>query len=321
MASTLKPILEELADKRVISIGESTHGNSEFYMMRDIISRKLIQDYGFNMVVLENPYDEIEMLNSNLLNTPLDTLMKNHLFSIYQTEEMKSFLDWYKDNRAEHGIQFKGCDDSYYSCYEVLAEKSSDISDKILKKLMKKLKTNIAKSDSKNVKKEQKFSIAIYNNIVAIESYLKSQNNLTEQIEAILYNVKNTYVNNLNIKNKNRFQTRDEILADRISYLAKNKNNKIIVWAHNAHISNEVLYDNETGIMGRNLKREFGTNYHSIGLSTLKGSYSYIEERFINGDHNYNEKLKSAAILPTEKTFWENAFASNGEAFILICQL
>jgi erythromycin esterase-like protein len=63
-----------------------------------------------------------------------------------------------------------------------------------------------------------------------------------------------------------------------------NSDSKIIVWAHNAHISNEIITNNEIGIMGRNLKQEF-KNYHSITYYT-KG-YSFIDERFINGDILY----------------------------------
>jgi erythromycin esterase-like protein len=60
---------------------------------------------------------------------------------------------------------------------------------------------------------------------------------------------------------------------------------KIIVWAHNAHISNEIITDNEIGIMGRNLKQEFKNDYHSIGLTTLKVAIRLLMRRFINGDH------------------------------------
>ncbi len=317
LSLSLTSLVEKLSNKKIVSIGESTHGTSEFYKMRDIISRKLIQDHGFKVIVLENPYDEIEILNKNLLDTPLDTLMRKHLFSIYQTAEMKSFLEWYRDNRANYGIQFKGCDDSYWSFYELLEERTSDISNKNFQKLMKKLSENVAKSNSRSAKNGQKFNIAIYENIVEIESYLKSSNHLTEPIKDLLFNVKNSYINYVNIKNASSFQSRDEIMAARVSYLAKNNQNKIIVWAHNAHISNEVLYDNETGIMGRNLKKEFGSSYHSVGLSTLKGNYSYIEEKFIYGDNVFDEKLKSETIKPTETTFWESAFALNGAAFYL----
>lgn len=241
--------------------------------------------------------------------------MRKHLFSIYQTAEMKSFLEWYRDNRVNYGIQFKGCDDSYWSFYELLKDQTSDIGDKNFQKSMQQLSKNLAKSKNSNAKNAQKISIAIYENIVEIESYLKSANHLTEPINDLLFNVKNSYINYVKTKNTNSFQSRDEIMAARVSYLAKNNQNKIIVWAHNAHISNEVLYDNGIGIMGRNLKQEFGSSYHSIGLSTLKGSYSYIEEKFIYGDNIFDEKLKSETIKPTEITFWESAFALNGEAF------
>jgi erythromycin esterase-like protein len=73
-------------------------------------------------------------------------------------------------------------------------------------------------------------------------------------------------------------------MADRISYLAHNSDSKIIVWAHNAHISNEIITDNEIGIMGRNLKQEFKMTIILLDYYT-KGSYSFIDERFINGDH------------------------------------
>ena len=268
-------------------------------------------------MVLESPYDDIELLNKELSESSLDSLIKKHLFSIYQTQEMKSFLQWYKENRVTHNIQFKGCDDSYWAFYELLDDNIGSINDKKLNKLLTELKSNITKSSTNNLKKEDKISTAIYYNILAIENHLKSTNSLTRGVEEILFNGKNTYINHINIKDKKQFQSRDEIMADRISYLAKEKNSKIIVWAHNAHISNEVIAENEIGIMGRDLKKEFGNNYHSIGLSTLGGSYSFVDEKFINGDHSYADTLKRTKMQSTETYLWENALALNGKSYYL----
>ncbi|MFD2909089.1 hypothetical protein ACFSX9_10095 [Flavobacterium ardleyense] len=55
LASSLSPLIEELSNKRIVSIGESTHGTSEFYRLRAIITKKLIEEKGFNMIILENP--------------------------------------------------------------------------------------------------------------------------------------------------------------------------------------------------------------------------------------------------------------------------
>lgn len=317
LRSSLDPLIEKIGNKKIVAIGESTHGTSEFYRLREIITKRLIKEKGYNLVVLENPYDDIEILNKDLDKTPLDSLMRKHFFSIYQTKEMKSFLQWYKENKTQYNIKFKGCDDSYWVFYELLKDNINPINDKTLNKLLQELKSKIAKSSTDNLKKEYKVNNSIYNNILEIENYLETTNKITKSIREILFNGKNTYINYVNIKNQKPFQSRDEIMADRISFLAKNSNSKIIVWAHNAHISNEIITDNEIGIMGRNLKKEFNSDYYTIGLTTLKGSYSYIDEKFINGDHSYKEELKTESFQPIDSLFWENRLSINNKSFII----
>jgi erythromycin esterase-like protein len=317
LRNSLDPLIEKIGNKKIVAIGESTHGTSEFYQLREIITKRLVKEKGYSIVVLENPYDDIEILNKNLHEKPMDSLMRKHLFSIYQTQEMRSFLEWYKDNKSQYSIKLKGCDDSYWVFYDLLNDNLNIINDRALKKLLEKLKYNIEKSSTDNLKKEFKINNSIYNNILEIEKYLESTKKITKSIREILFNGKNTYINYVNIKNQDPIQSRDEIMADRISYLAKNSNSKMIVWAHNAHISNEIISGNEIGIMGRNLKKEFDTDYHTIGLSTLFGKYSYIDEKFINGDHIYKETLKQESLQPVDSVFWENKLSQNGKAFII----
>ncbi|WP_396596249.1 erythromycin esterase family protein [Dokdonia sp. R86516] len=317
LRNSLDPLIEKIGNKKIVAIGESTHGTSEFYRIREIITKRLIKEKGFSVVVLENPYDDIEFLNKDLDKRPLDSLMRKHLFSIYQTQEMKSFLQWYKDNKTQYNIKFKGCDDSYWVFYELLKDNINPKNDKILNKLLQELESNIAKSSTDNLKKEYKINNSIYNNILEIENYLESTKKITKSIREILFNGKNTYINYVNIKNQKPFQSRDEIMADRISFLAKNSDKKIIVWAHNAHISNEIITDNEIGIMGRDLKKGFNQEYYTIGLTTLKGNYSYMDEKFINGDHSYKEKLKTKSLKAIDSLFWENRLSKNNNSFII----
>ncbi len=315
--NNLDALIKKIGDKRIVAIGESTHGTSEFYQLREAITKRLVAEKGFNLVVLENPYDDIEILNRDLYTKPLDSLIRNHLFSIYQTEEIKSFLQWYKENRSYYTMEFKGCDDSLWVLHELLREHINSIDDKKLNALFKNLETTLSKNSTNNFKKELKINSSIYNKILAIENHLKETKNLTKPIEEILFNGKKTYINYVNIKNKKALETRDETMADRISFLAKNPNSKIIIWAHNAHISNKIITDNEIGLMGRDLKKAFGKAYYTIGFTTLNGSYSYMDEKFINGDHDYTEKLKKESIKPSEDFFWENAMATNGNEFII----
>ena len=216
LSFSLNGLIESLGDKQIVAIGESTHGTSEFYQLREVITKRLIEEKGFNLVVLESPYDDIELLNQGLAENSLDDLMKNHLFSIYQTEEMKSFLQWYDSNLTEYDLSFKGIDDSFWVFHELLTDGIGVANDKKLSKLLSDLKSNIAKGTTANGKKGLKLNVSIYNNIVSIENQLETTANLTDPLKEILLNGKSSFINYIHVKNKKPIQSRDEIMADRI---------------------------------------------------------------------------------------------------------
>lgn len=315
---SLTPLIESIGDKKIVSLGEDTHGTSEFYKLREAITKKLILEKGYNIVILENPYDDIELLTKNIQRIDIDSLMRKHLFSIYQTQEMRSFLDWYKSASLTNNVSFKGCDDSLWVLPSLLESDLSVINDERLMELFddfnKKATLNFEEYSKKhsgskeNPKNEYELGKLAYDAISAIEKYLVSKNLLTKKRKELLFNAKNSYINYVNVTSKKGFQSRDEIMADRISYLAQDPDAKIIVWAHNAHISNSVIIDNEIGIMGRDLRQEFGDDYYSIGMSSINGSYSYMENRFINDDHNYDDTLIKGELIYQPKNSWENVF-------------
>lgn len=315
---SLTPLIETLGDKKIVAIGEDTHGTSEYYKLRETITKRLVTEKGFNVVVLESPYDDIESLVENIKKEEISNLMRKHLFSIYQTEEMKSFLDWYKNDSISSKVAFKGMDDSVWVLHELLKNKLSVNQDNEIKKLVEKLNDEATlsvrkfnrkyKKSGKKAGNENELKAFAYQTAIDLEKSLDSKSLLTKELEEYLFNIKNTYVNYYNIVNKKAFKSRDEIMADRIAYLAKDPDSKLIVWAHNAHISNTVNVDGEIGEMGENLKYEFGDNYHSVGMSSLKGSYSYIEERFINGDHDYDDELLQSEISFQPPESWEALF-------------
>ncbi|WP_315824019.1 hypothetical protein [Paraflavitalea speifideaquila] len=53
-------------------------------------------------------------LQDGLATGNLDTLMRKHLFEIYQSKEMRQFLTWYrKQSGKQKNLRLAGCDDSY----------------------------------------------------------------------------------------------------------------------------------------------------------------------------------------------------------------
>lgn len=318
---SLDGLIHKIGDKRIVAIGESTHGTSEFYQLREMITKRLIKEKGFNLVVLESPYDAIEILNLGLESESLDSLMGKHLFSIYQTEEMKSFLKWYKENRSNYNMEFKGSDDSYWVYIDLLNTQIQPIGDPELNQLLDKLNASIENRFSDDLKNKIKEGKSVYDNILAIENHLKLTGQMTEILEEMIHNGKTSYINYIQLANGQPIRSRDEVMAERISYLANHGNKKIIVWAHNAHISNEVITNKEIGLMGYFLDKEFEEDYFAIGLMTLNGTYSYMEKKLINGEHDYSEKLKAESLLQSEDELWEIKLSEVGHSLIVDTEL
>lgn len=327
LQESLTPLIESLGDKKIVAIGEDTHGTSEYYKLRKAITKRLIIEKGFSVVVLENPYDDIEVLNNHTKEEEISKLMRKHLFSIYQTEEMKSFLDWYKIDKIRSNVAFKGMDDSFWVSHELLKDKLSEIQDNEILQLIERLNDAATfsvrkynrkyKKSGKKARNENELGAFTYQIAIDLNDTLESKGLLTKQLEEYLFNIKNTYINYFNLANKKPIQSRDEIMAERIAYLAKDPDSKLIVWAHSAHISNTVVMDGEIGFMGQKLKEEFGDDFHAIGLSSLKGSYSHIKNRFINDDHSYDDKLKKSSLNFQPKNSWESILneVNDGNAY------
>ncbi len=53
-------------DARVVLIGESSHGTSEFYRARAAITRRLIQQHGFNIVAIEGDWPDAARIDRHV---------------------------------------------------------------------------------------------------------------------------------------------------------------------------------------------------------------------------------------------------------------
>jgi erythromycin esterase-like protein len=68
-AADLDPLLASAGDARLVLLGEASHGTHEFYLWRDRLSRRLIEEHGFSFIAIEGDW-------SSLL--PLDRYVRHH---------------------------------------------------------------------------------------------------------------------------------------------------------------------------------------------------------------------------------------------------
>lgn len=69
-AGDLDKIINKSKDKSLVLLGEASHGTLEYYTWRDSISRILIEDNGFNFILVEGDFASIFELNRYVKNLP-----------------------------------------------------------------------------------------------------------------------------------------------------------------------------------------------------------------------------------------------------------
>lgn len=324
----INKIVEEIGNRRIVAIGEDTHGSKEYYELRAAITKKLITEKGFNVFILENPYEDMVAMQDSLYLKPLDLLMKQHLFSIYQTKEMQHFLSWLKNYSKKHTIKIAGCDDSYREILPALIKtRLKKYNNAALDSLATDFENRQLLSveefydlpGNKTTKKlpdDIRFGYDTYINLLKMDSVLTEKKIGDEVLDELLFQAKSNYEIYWGFMNK-KYLSRDSAMGNRINYFASNRNNKIIIWSHNAHIVKSSL-NGEIGKMGETVNKKNPGDYFAIGFATGGGTYSYINNQFINDDHDFSDTLLYAPHLPSAKGSWnEYLYNRKGNNYII----
>lgn len=322
----LDRLMAIVGDKRIVALGEDTHGTAEFYELRDAITRKLIKEKGFNMLILENPHEDMVALQEGLRMEKLDSLISRHLFAIYQTKQMKSFLQWFKKYSKKHPrLRLAGCDDSFrellpQALTREIARYGNDTLNKLVHEFYLRQTLSVEEFCKQNslpkptsFNDEIRFGVDAYRLLERIDSICKLQAIQYPEIDELVFHAKTAYIFYEKYSKKIPV-SRDEIMGDRINYHAADPNAKIIVWAHNGHISKSVWLDNELGLMGATVLKKFPNDYLAIGMGSTEGSYSYIKNRFINNDHNFRDSLFTGNLRSSKAGSWNEILAANTTA-------
>src|SRR5688500_7176976 len=59
----LAPLIARLKNKKVVMLGEASHGTQEFYEWRQLITRELIGNHGFNFLAIEGDWPACEAVD------------------------------------------------------------------------------------------------------------------------------------------------------------------------------------------------------------------------------------------------------------------
>jgi protein-L-isoaspartate(D-aspartate) O-methyltransferase len=115
-SANLEALLQRIGDARVVLLGEATHGSSEFYRMRERISRDLIERMGFSFVAIEGDWPDAARIDHHVRHAPAPapdwTAFARFPAWMWRNHEMRAFVDWLRNHnaRARRKVAFHGLD-------------------------------------------------------------------------------------------------------------------------------------------------------------------------------------------------------------------
>ncbi|WP_034756475.1 erythromycin esterase family protein [Rossellomorea vietnamensis] len=312
-----------IKDKRVILLGENSHGIADYFTTKTDLIRYLHQHHGFNVVVLESGLLEATLCKEFLRDYSPDRQIQNCLLDIYHNEEMKPLFyeEWAQSIKisgmdpqptypliSEYMIDWlkNHTDNEFYELIRALERRYFELDSEMMLKITKPLKEKI------------KYAIQEYENLLnIIEMKLQTcttlemqrmfqliQQGMKNRLKWLKVNLKG-YLSSGIVRGFNMFENLEWLMNHYY------KNERIIVWAHNFHIrKRQTLTTKILGIksVGYWLQHKYPNDFYTIGFYAGSGKFATqlrVELEVDTTKKNHLESLlyetsKSDLFLPLD---------------------
>lgn len=261
--SDLQPLLNHIGDARIVMLGEASHGTHEYYTWRSYITKRLIEEKGFNFIAVEGDWPDCYRLNRFIKGYESDykTAFKVlHGFKRWPTWmwanwEIMALAGWMQKHNegftADKKAGFYGLD--VYSLWESMdsimqyLKKTDPAALKVAENAFRCFEPYHKEAGASYARASQFVPGLCENEVLhllreiqqKLPTYNTDHENVfsAEQNALITVNAEKYY--RAMIKGgPHSWNLRDRHMADTLDRLLKfhGDNSKVIVWAHNTHV-------------------------------------------------------------------------------------
>jgi erythromycin esterase len=294
--SYLKTTLE---GKRVIGMGEATHGTEQFQTTKFRVLKYLVTQMNYKLFGIEANFTECRRVNDFVLYGKGDPkkAVSGMYFWTWNTTEVLKMVQWMRDYNAEkpdaEKVKFYGFDMQFDM-------EASRLVDEKLKKLDSNyFKTNFSRLSELRIMGKGAYTVfrkterdSVQKLLVDIADYVNTQNDNLLKIysaEEIVYmkrdirllqqclDLGRASVNNHKLSHA-AYNARDKYMAENAEWILdyEGPESKMMIWAHNYHISKTNISAKR---MGYYLKKNYQDQYYCIGFDFNKGSFRAVDTK------------------------------------------
>lgn len=294
-------LMEQIGDAKVVLLGEASHGTSEYYTWRTAISKRLIQEKGFDFIAVEGEWADSYRVNNFVKGEKRDSaavlqLLKQYnrwptwMWGNYEVASLVQWLNSYNQSqKPDNKIGFYGLD--VYCLWESMTE---------LMPYLKGTDPSLQQAANKVHSCFQPYSADAYQYAVAVRDASASCRGETNRLWQSVRKVTGEGTGNerdfvmqqnalVALNGENYYRTmvsdnaaswniRDNHMAQTLQRLLNlhGKNSKAIVWEHNTHVGDAKYTDmsrsGETNV-GELARKAFGEkNVFIVGFGSYEGT-------------------------------------------------
>ena len=333
----LDRLVARIGDARIVLLGEATHGTSEFYEMRDRISRELITKKGFNFVAIEGDWPDAARVDHYVRHMEFPpsewTAFARFPVWMWRNNQVRSFVDWLRTYNAArkpaarasfHGLDLYSLYDSIrsvlkyldevdpatagvarerYGCLTPWQSDPATYGHAALTGAYPTCESEVAVVLTDLMKKRQSYAEHDGARFMDAVQNARLVTNAERYYRIMYYGSRASW----NLRDSHMFETLKTLLTYHGS------KSKGIVWAHNSHIGDasatEMFSRGEHNI-GYLCRKEFGSAAYSIGFGTNHGTVAAAS--------NWDGPMEIKTIKPALRDSYENTcHESNVSSFLL----
>ena len=306
-SSELTPLLNDIGKRRVVMLGEASHGTHEYYTWRTAISKRLIEEKGYNFIAVEGDWPDCYKINRYVKGYKdageniRDILMgfdrwPTWMWSNWEVAALAECLREYNAGRpADKKVGFYGLDvyslwDSMYAMMDYLLKEDPQAAQSVKKAIQ------CFEPFEENEQMYARYSLTEHScrdKVMALLKEIRTKAQFldgdreagfnTEQNALVAVNAEKYYTAMMGFDNES-WNVRDRHMMETLDRLLKfhGAASKGIVWEHNTHIGDARATDMKRAGMvniGQLAREEYGINQvYLAGFGSYQGTVIAGEE-------------------------------------------
>ncbi|MBI5726727.1 MAG: erythromycin esterase family protein [Ignavibacteriales bacterium] len=297
--SDLHFLKEIVGNAKIVSLGEGTHGTSEFFKMKHRITKYLAEELGFTVFAIEANMPEAKAVNDYILygKGNAKEALAGLYFWTWNTQEVLDMIEWMREfNMSKKGrIEFWGFDMqtpdiAVANVLNFLASYDSANVQQVKSNYDSVLVFYAAQKKSKVIA-DKKLYEPVLSYAAEVLSFMEKKEKLFKESvdkDSVDWAIQNARIVVQCITDKiPGGASRDESMAANTGWILKHSgaDAKIVLWAHNGHVAKSKY---QTGTMGFFLDKTYGKEMVVFGFGFFEGKYTAFGK---NGINNYSTSL------------------------------